>query len=85
MSFRPILSSLPPTSENPTHLYRSAPNHSEQLFYNEKPLLFAQNYVTYLKFPQDHNFLPNQKQLLRELWSRCYYGKDYVGAIMVCS
>lgn len=80
---RPILSTLPSTAESRAALYRSSPHHNEQLFFNGKLLHFAPNHNGFLKFPQDNNFLINQRQHIRNIWQRCFLAKDYVGAIMV--
>jgi hypothetical protein len=78
---RAIAGQLPATSENPSTLYLHAPQNSDRLQYNGKPLCYPENYTAYLKFPQDYNFLPNQRNIVREMWNRCFYGKDYAGAL----
>lgn len=58
--------------------------HSEDLLYNGKVLLYAQNHTSYQDFPQEEEaFLLRQRTLLREVWLRCFYGKDFPGALMV--
>lgn len=81
--YRAIAGQLPATSENPSTLYLHAPQNSDRLQYNGKPLCYPENYTAYLKFPQDYNFLPNQRNIVREMWNRCFYGKDYAGALTV--
>lgn len=60
--------------------------YSTELQYGEQdaPHIFCPGMTSYLRFAQGTGpYLTSQRDIVRSIWDRCFYGKDYDGAAMV--